>query len=117
MLFRSRGANKFYIGRNFKGANLAGADLKAADLTSADISGTNLEGAWLERANLTKTQALNTNFHEANLTGACLEAWNINSKTQLDGAICEYVYLLNNQKERRPNSGKFAPGEFTKLFE
>jgi uncharacterized protein YjbI with pentapeptide repeats len=77
----------------------------------------NLQGAWLERANLTKTQALNTNFHEAHLTGACLEAWNINSTTQLNGAICDYVYLLNNHQERRPNSGEFAPGEFTKLFQ
>ena len=81
------------------------------------MSGANLEGAWLERANLTKTQALNTNFNQAHLTGACLEAWNIDSTTQLDGAICDYVYLLNNQKERRPNSGEFALGEFTKLFE
>ncbi|HEY9729409.1 MAG TPA: hypothetical protein V6D50_23405, partial [Chroococcales cyanobacterium] len=61
--------------------------------------------------------ALNTNFHEAHLTGACLEAWNIDSTTQLDGAICDYVYLLNNHQERRPNSGEFAPGEFTKLFQ
>lgn len=112
-----RGAKQSYLGCNLKGANLIGADLNDADLTEADISGANLQQAWLERANLTKTQALNTNFHEANLTGACLEAWNIDSTTQLDAAICDYVYLLNNQKERRPNSGEFAPGEFTKLFE
>ena len=31
--------------------------------------------------------------------------------------ICDHVYLLNNQQERRPSSGSFAPGEFTKLFE
>jgi uncharacterized protein YjbI with pentapeptide repeats len=112
-----RGAKQSYIGCNLKGANLIGADLNDADLTEADISGANLEGAWLERANLTKTQALNTNFHEARLTGACLEAWNIDSTTQLDGAICDYVYLFNNYQERRPNSGEFAPGEFTKLFQ
>ncbi len=108
---------KRYIGRNLKGANLAGADLKDADLTEADISGATLEGACLERANLTKIQALGANFNQAILTGACLEAWNIDSTTQLDGAICEYVYLLNNQQERRPSSGEFAPGEFTKLFQ
>lgn len=112
-----RGAKQSYVGCNLKGANLLGADLNDADLTEADISGANLQQAWLERANLTKTQALNTNFHEAHLTGACLEAWNIDSTTQLDGAICDYVYLLNNHQERRPNSGEFAPGEFTKLFE
>ncbi|HBW90045.1 MAG TPA: hypothetical protein DEG17_14485, partial [Cyanobacteria bacterium UBA11149] len=104
------------IGCNLKGANLIGADLTEADLTEADISNTNLQQAWLERANLTKAQALNTNFNQTKLTGACLEAWNIDSTTKLDGAICDYVYLLNHQKERRPNSGEFAPGEFTKLF-
>lgn len=112
-----QGAKQSYIGCNLKGANLIGADLNDSDLTEADISGANLQQAWLERANLTKTQALNTNFHEAHLTGACLEAWNIDSTTQLNGAICDYVYLLNNHQERRPNSGEFAPEEFTKLFE
>ncbi|HEY9607635.1 MAG TPA: pentapeptide repeat-containing protein [Allocoleopsis sp.] len=112
-----RGAKQSYVGCNLKGANLVGADLNDSDLTEADISGANLQGAWLERANLTKTQALNTNFHEVHLTGACIEAWNIDSTTQLDGAICDYVYLHNNHQERRPNSGEFAPGEFTKLFQ
>lgn len=51
------------------------------------------------------------------MTGTCLEAWNIDSTTELSGAICKYVYLLNNQRERRPSSGEFQPGEFTKLFE
>ena len=112
-----RGAKQSYIGCNLKGANLAGADLNDADLTEADISEANLQQVWLERSNLTKTQALNTNFNQAHLTGACLEAWNIDSTTQLDDAICDYVYLLNNHQERRPNSGAFAPGEFTKLFQ
>ena len=41
----------------------------------------------------------------------------IADNTQLQGAICDYVYLLNGQRERQPSSGHFAPGEFTKLFE
>lgn len=117
LLVTGQGRNKRYIGRNLKGANLAGADLRDADLTEADISDATLEGACLERANLTKIQALGANFNQAILTSACLEAWNIDSTTQLDGAVCEYVYLLNNQQERRPSSGEFAPGEFTKLFQ
>ena len=71
----------------------------------------------MQRANLTKVQALGTCFHQTNLNAACLEAWNIDSTTQLAGAICEHVYLLQNHQERRPSSGTFAPGEFTKLFE
>jgi hypothetical protein len=30
---------------------------------------------------------------------------------------CKWVYLLQNEQERRPSSGDFAPGEFTKLFQ
>lgn len=71
----------------------------------------------MERANLSKTQALGTCFRETILTGAVLESWNIDSTTQLEGAICDYVYLLRNHQERRPNSGTFGPGEFTKLFQ
>ncbi|MDJ0701863.1 MAG: pentapeptide repeat-containing protein [Leptolyngbyaceae cyanobacterium MO_188.B28] len=117
LLITHRGARKSYVGLILKGANLIGADLSDADLTEADVSNATFEGAWLERANFTKTQALNTNFHQANLTSACLENWSINSATQLEDAICDYVYLLRNQQERRPSSGSFAPGEFTKLFE
>lgn len=106
-----------FIGLNFKGANLAGTDLSYIDLTEADISEATFAGASLEHANLTKAQAIKTNFQQTRLTGACLEAWNIDSTTELSGAICKYVYLLNNQKERRPSSGEFQPGEFTKLFE
>ena len=112
-----RGAGQSYKGCDLQELNLTGADLSDTDLTEADISNATLEGAWLEGANLTKIQALGTNFHQAQLTGACLEDWGINSDTQLEGAICEYVYLLNGQKERRPNSGNFEPGEFAKLFE
>ncbi len=110
-------AKKSYIGKNFRGANLAGADLSYIDLTEADISEATFVSANLEYANLTKTQALKTNFQQTRLTGACLEAWNIDSTTELSGAICEYVYLLNNQRERRPSSGIFQTGEFTKLFQ
>ncbi|MEA5571106.1 pentapeptide repeat-containing protein [Calothrix sp. UHCC 0171] len=112
-----RGNNKSYFYCNLKGINLDNADLSYINLSEADISEATLEGAILEGANLTKTQALNTNFQQANLTAACLEAWNIDSTTQLDGIICDYVYLLNNQQERRPSSGNFASGDFTKLFQ
>lgn len=112
-----KGKKKSYAGRSLKGANLAVADISDANLTEADISEATLQGACLEGANLTKTQALGANFNEAKLTGACLEAWNIDSTTKLNGAICDYIYLLNKQQERRPSSGKFAPGEFSKLFQ
>ncbi|MEO0709064.1 MAG: pentapeptide repeat-containing protein, partial [Cyanobacteria bacterium J06649_5] len=109
--------NTAYAGLNLKGANLAHANLADLDLTETDLSDATLEGADLQRTTLTKVQALGTNFHQANLTAACVESWNLDSTTQLAGALCEHVYLLRNQQERRPNSGIFEPGEFSELFE
>ncbi|WP_414619922.1 pentapeptide repeat-containing protein [Calothrix sp. CCY 0018] len=112
-----RGVNKSYLGCNFKGANLEYADLSDADFTAADISEATFAGAILSRANLTKIQALGTNFQQVYLTAACLENWHINEKTQLENINCDYIYLQNQQQERHPPSGIFADGEFTKLFQ
>lgn len=126
LVVTGNGKNKSFVGLNFKGANLEGAevDLRSADLTEADISGATLQRACLEGANLTRTQALGTNFNRVKLTGACLEGWNIDSTTQLAGIECQFVYLLENPKpgtddrERRPpNDDEFKPGDFTKLFQ
>jgi uncharacterized protein YjbI with pentapeptide repeats len=124
LLVSGKGYNKSYIGINLKGANLTGANLNEANLKEADISQANLQGAILEGANLTKTQAIGTDFTSAYFTGACLEGWNIDSTTKLDQVDCRWVYLLehesltsNQRGERRPSSGEFAPGEFTKLYE
>ncbi|MEO1394848.1 MAG: pentapeptide repeat-containing protein [Cyanobacteria bacterium J06634_5] len=111
------GSDKSYTSLNLKGAYLAGASLADLDMTDTNLSGASLEGADLQRATLTSIKALGTNFHQANLTAACVESWNIDSTTLLTGALCEHVYLLRNQQERRPNSGTFEPGEFSELFE
>jgi len=123
LLVTLNGRNKPYIGANLKGANLIGADLKEANFNNADIIQATFQGANLEWANLTLTQAVGTNFTKAQMTGACVEAWNIESTTILDHVDCRFVYLLKDPKpgtdnrERRPSSGEFQPGEFTKLFE
>lgn len=110
-------------------ADLEEADLKWTDLQEADLSyaiireanlrEANLSGANLKEADIGRTQLLRTNLNSAILTGACIEDWNINSHTNLDNVICDYVYLKASQKERRPHelTKKFAPGEFTKLFQ
>lgn len=119
-----RGANLF--GTDFIEADLSGADLRQADLTAADLSRSNLTGVDLREARLIRTQALATNFTQVRFTGVCLEDWNIDPATNLEGAICDYVYLkskyipeqkLYSLQERRPYSGNFEPGEFTKLFQ
>lgn len=124
LLASLNGANMSYIGANFKGANLINADLSDANLREADFSEAILENANLEGANLAQLQAIGTNFTNAKLTDAYgLGTWNIDSTTNLQWVDCKQVYLLENfkpgtrDKERRPSSGEFAEGEFTKLFQ
>lgn len=102
---------------DLRGANLDGANLQKANLQSADLSQASFKYANLREANLTEVNAVNADLSHATLTGACVENWNIDATTQLKNIDCQYVYLLNNQKERRPSSGEFEPGEFTQLFE
>jgi uncharacterized protein YjbI with pentapeptide repeats len=117
LLVTRNGYKKSYINANLRAANLDGINLEQANLTWADLACATLRHANLKNANLTESLVLNANLTGATLTGACLEAWNIDSHTNLEQVDCQYVYLLRNQQERRPSSGDFAPGEFTKLFQ
>ena len=98
-------------------SNLIDADLTNADLTNANLTNADLIHTDLSEASLIAVEALNTNFNSAILTGACIEDWHINSETNFKGVICDYVYLKEGQQQRRPASGNFAPGEFSKIFE
>jgi len=123
LLVSSDGDKKNYEGKNLRGANLTGVNLNQANLKNADISQATLRQANLKYANLTQVQAIGTDFINAYLTGACLEAWNIDSKTQLEGVDCQYVYLLEQPDskgncDRRPHDPDkvFQPGDFEKLY-
>jgi len=119
-----RGTGQSYKGIDLKAIYLPGADLRGADLMEADISNISLEGASLEGANLTRTNALGTNFHQARLTGACIEDWRINPTTNLSDLQCDYIYRKYDKTTEEfthrlpvdPNS-TFAPAEFTTLFQ
>jgi len=104
-------------GANLKDANLSGAYMKGANLKGANLKGARLIGTNLKEVNLQRTKALDTNFHKAIFTGACLEDWHTNSATNLENVICDYIYIQTEQQERRPHKGNFTPGEFTKLFQ
>jgi len=104
-------------GADLREAYISNGNLTDANLSDADIRAADLSNAILRRTVLVNTQALATKFEEAIFTEACLENWHISSDTNLNGITCECVYLRYPRQERRPHSGKFAPGEFTKLFE
>jgi len=124
LLVSGNGYNKSYVDVNLRGANLRGANLNKANLKLADISDATLEDANLEWANLTEAQAVGTDFTHAYFTGACLEAWNIDSTTRLTDVDCQYVFLLENpnamgSRERRPHDSNrvFESGDFEKLYQ
>ncbi|MFK8185377.1 MAG: pentapeptide repeat-containing protein [Phormidesmis sp.] len=109
-------------GKTYSKLNLQGINLTQADLSQASFIGCNLKDAILQQANLTdadltNVQAIGTDFQNAQLTGSCIEGWNIDSTTQIDSVDCRFVYLRTQQRERRPSSGTFKVGEFSKLFQ
>ncbi|PHM05674.1 hypothetical protein [Nostoc sp. 'Peltigera malacea cyanobiont' DB3992] len=38
-------------------------------------------------------------------------------QTNFTDVICDYIYLRQEQQERRPSSGNFSYGEFAQLFQ
>ncbi|NET32670.1 MAG: pentapeptide repeat-containing protein [Cyanothece sp. SIO1E1] len=104
---------------NLSGANLSEANLSGANLQAVNLNGQNLSGANLSGANLTRTDAIGTNFNQAIFTGATLEDWQINSTTQLDDVMCNYVYLKQRQQKRCPQdeSQCLTSEEFSQLFQ
>lgn len=123
LLTSRNGYKKSYVDANLRGANLNGVNLNAANLKWADLSGATLQQANLRDANLREVLAIDTDFTQAYLTGACLEAWNIDHTTKLDQVDCQYVFLLEHpnelgNRERRPHDPDevFKPGDFEKLY-
>ncbi|NEQ40411.1 MAG: CHAT domain-containing protein [Okeania sp. SIO3I5] len=123
LLITGDGRNQQYTGANLKGANLMSANLSDANLKLANLSESTMQCACLDYANLTEVSAIGTNFTSAQMTETCIDSWNIDNTTILDYVESKCVYLLEreqlgrNHKERRPSSGDFQPGDFTKLFQ
>ncbi len=123
LLITGWGKEQEFIGANLRGANLISADLSNANLKLADLGEASLQAANLNNANLTEALAISTNFTTAQMSGTCLEGWNIDHTTILDNVESKYIYLLEKPKpetddrERRPSSGYFQEGDFTKLFQ
>jgi uncharacterized protein YjbI with pentapeptide repeats len=117
---------------NLLGANLKSADLRNTDLRDAELTGANLTRANLRRANLnwanlskaklieanlnladlsctnlnktdfSRAQALGTNFSSAVLTEACIANLEIDTTTNLEGAIASCLFLDSSRQHPYP---------------
>ncbi|MEL7315217.1 MAG: pentapeptide repeat-containing protein [Cyanobacteria bacterium J06559_3] len=110
------------IGTNLKQANLSGANLQSlyasaanlewADLSEADLKQANLSEARLAQVNFSHVSAEGTNFSKADLTGACIENWQVNAKTDFSDTQCDYLYRTQPRENRYPEEGTFTPAAF-----
>ncbi|MDJ0599035.1 MAG: pentapeptide repeat-containing protein, partial [Crocosphaera sp.] len=123
LLRTGNGSEKSYVNANLQGANLDGSNLNEANLKQCNLNDASLRATNLEWANLTQVSVINTNFTNCHLTGACIEAWNIDQSTILDNVDCQYLFLLekpgiNGTRERRPHDPNkmFQTGDFEKLY-
>ncbi len=123
LLVTGNGRNKSYASANLYGVYLNGSDLEGANLEGANLSHATLRQAHLKDANLAKTLATGADFTDTYLTGACLEAWNIDHTTILENIDCQFVFLLQEpntlgNRERRPHDPNkvFEKGDFEKLY-
>ena len=95
---------------------------KGEPLARVDLHGLDLSGADLRDADLTESNLTGSDLTGVHLTGACLESWNIDSRTILKNIDCDFVYLkripLNGDRARRPaDLGRnFRQGEFEQLY-
>ena len=97
-------------GRSFLRLDLHGANLAHADLSGANLKETNCAGA---------------NFAGADMTGACIESWNIDATTVLQGVACAEVFLVDRPDRNTPYSKRrpadanrdFAAGEFEEVYQ
>lgn len=127
MLMKTNAIESDFTKSNLSKANLIKADLSGAIfsyayLTKSNLSQANFKLSTLHHTNLIGCQAFGTIFEKANLTGACIEDWLINEKTNFTNTACDYIYLrydwINDCFESRlpyNSQQKFQPGEFEYL--
>lgn len=114
------------IGTNLKQANLSGANLQNlyasaanlewADLSEADLKQANLSEAHMAQANFSHVSAEGANFSKADLTGVCIENWQVNAKTDFADAKCDYLYRTQPREDRYPEEGNFTPAAFAEFI-
>jgi uncharacterized protein YjbI with pentapeptide repeats len=122
LLTKGEGNNQDFSHLSLRGANLDHAHLNGANLKNADLSQARLHKADLQHANLTEVQAISTDFTGAYLTGACLQAWNIDQAIITD-IQCDFYFLsetedVKGSRNRRPHDPNrtYDPGDAEKIL-
>ncbi|MEM9090461.1 MAG: pentapeptide repeat-containing protein [Cyanobacteria bacterium P01_F01_bin.53] len=118
-LSNSRLNHAFLFRADLTHANLTEADLTEARLSHATLIRTRFIKTILVNADLTRASALEANFIESNLTGACIQEWNISASTTFSNVTCDYIFLQQENQNRRPSNSCiiFGPGEFVSLIQ
>jgi uncharacterized protein YjbI with pentapeptide repeats len=110
------GREKEFAFIDLKNFNLSYIDFTAANFSGSDLTNAHLKYACLEQANLSNVNAIGSDFTGATFTGACIENWTVGANTNFNNIKCEYIYLEQGQKERKPASGSFQEGDFEKII-
>ena len=96
-------------------ANLNRASLCRTNLRKADLSKANLSRAHLSEAYLVETRLLSTSLWQALLTGVYISDWTINSETDFNEVICDYIYRQNEPRIKYPFNRDFSADEFVRF--
>ncbi|NCT64133.1 MAG: hypothetical protein GPJ03_14330 [Microcystis aeruginosa G13-01] len=110
------GKEKEFTFTDLKNFNLSDIDFTATNFSGSDLTNAHLKYACLEQANLSNVNAIGSDFTGATFTGACIENWTVGANTNFNNIKCEYIYLEQGQKERKPASGFFQEGDFEKII-
>ncbi|WP_271948138.1 pentapeptide repeat-containing protein [Microcystis aeruginosa] len=110
------GREKEFTFTDLKNFNLSHIDFTAANFSGSDLTNAHLKYACLEQANLSNVNAIGSDFTGATFTGACIENWTVGANTNFNNVKCEYIYLEQGQRERKPASGSFQEGDFEKII-
>lgn len=87
---------------DLRNANLIEANFSEADMRDTDLRDADLSYASLLSTNLRASQVLGANLENADLTGACIEDWQIGISTKFQQVKCKYVF-----RQYDPDSNDF----------
>ena len=115
LLVKGEGNGENFDKQDLRNLDLSKFSLKNASFIDAYLYQTNLSGSDLSRALLIRTSLEQADLTNTRLKGACIEGWKITSRTKLNGAESEYVFMKFFDDDKRDEI-KFEKGEFVSFI-